>query len=189
MEGWESFFRVCLTGGVSALEFAGARSHRYKFEIFDKTNQPVFYEIISPAELYKLKDKKSKVIALSTKLASRPLPEDEYVNLGDWSLELTKEQSALHLPGANFGEKPAASPIQSLKDRSYAGSSAEVGSIISISSDGEVIKLNDGTSWLVNEIDRIDSRLWLVGDEVVLVNEEKLIHTDDNESVEVSPIR
>lgn len=54
--------------------------------------------------------------------------------------------------------------------------------IDSVSSDGSVIKLEDGSVWQVDPIDTIDSSLWLPISDIV-VCDDKLINTDDNESV------
>lgn len=54
--------------------------------------------------------------------------------------------------------------------------------IESVTSDGEIIKLEDGSVWQVDAGDTIDSALWLPTSEIVAC-EDKLINTDDNESV------
>jgi len=60
--------------------------------------------------------------------------------------------------------------------------------IDSVSSDGSIIKLEDGSIWQVSAIDRITSMLWLPVSDIVACDD-KLINTDDNESVEVTRLR
>ena len=60
--------------------------------------------------------------------------------------------------------------------------------IDSVSSDGGIIKLEDGSIWQVNVIDRITSTLWLPISDIVACDD-KLINTDDNESVEATRLR
>lgn len=58
----------------------------------------------------------------------------------------------------------------------------------SVSSDGRVITLEDGSVWEVDSIDRIDSMLWLPVSEIVACDD-KLINTNDDEAVVVVRIR
>jgi len=60
--------------------------------------------------------------------------------------------------------------------------------IDSVSSDGGIIKLEDGSIWQVSVIDRITSTLWLPISDIVACDD-KLINTDDNESVEATRLR
>jgi hypothetical protein len=54
-------------------------------------------------------------------------------------------------------------------------------------SDGELLKLEDGSVWQVDAADTVDSALWLpVSD--VLVCDDKIVNLDENESVEVTQI-
>lgn len=57
--------------------------------------------------------------------------------------------------------------------------------IQSVSSNGEIIKLEDGSIWQVNSVDSVVSSIWLSSSSV-LVCDYKLINTDDNETVEAS---
>ena len=52
----------------------------------------------------------------------------------------------------------------------------------SILSDGEIVKLEDGSIWQIDSIDTVDSSLWLETDDVT-VCEGKLVNTDDHSSV------
>jgi hypothetical protein len=56
-----------------------------------------------------------------------------------------------------------------------------------VMSDGEIVKLEDGSLWRVDDTDSVDSALWLPSTEVV-VCDGKLINTEDNESVEARRI-
>lgn len=60
--------------------------------------------------------------------------------------------------------------------------------IDSVSDNGDIVKLEDGSVWHVNSSDTIDSSLWLPTS-AITVCDGKLINTDDNESVEVSQLR
>lgn len=60
--------------------------------------------------------------------------------------------------------------------------------IDSVMDDGKIIKLEDGSLWRVDDVDTIDSALWLPVSDVV-VCDDKIINTDDNKSVHVIQIR
>jgi hypothetical protein len=55
--------------------------------------------------------------------------------------------------------------------------------IKSVSSDGEIVVLEDGSIWQVDSLDTIDSALWLPTTNIVACDD-KLINTDDDETVE-----
>jgi hypothetical protein len=52
----------------------------------------------------------------------------------------------------------------------------------SVLSDGEVVKLEDGSIWQIDSVDTVDSSLWLETEDVI-VCDGKLIDTDDHSSV------
>lgn len=60
-------------------------------------------------------------------------------------------------------------------------------SITSVEGDGKIIKLDDGSAWEVDDVDTVDTALWLTADNVV-VCEGKMINTDENESAGVTPL-
>jgi hypothetical protein len=60
--------------------------------------------------------------------------------------------------------------------------------ISSVNRDGEVIILEDGSVWLVDPIDQIDSSLWLPISDIVACSD-KLINVDDNETVGARRVR
>lgn len=60
--------------------------------------------------------------------------------------------------------------------------------IDSVMDDGKLIKLEDGSLWRVDDADAIDSALWLPVSDVV-VCDDKIINTDDNESVHAVQIQ
>jgi hypothetical protein len=60
--------------------------------------------------------------------------------------------------------------------------------IESVSSDGSIIKLEDGSVWEVDAVDTVDSALWLPVSDIIACHD-KLINTDDNESVSAQRIR
>lgn len=51
----------------------------------------------------------------------------------------------------------------------------------------KVIKLDDGSMWEVDDVDTLDTSLWLPASEVVL-RSNKIINTDDNESADATAI-
>jgi hypothetical protein len=60
--------------------------------------------------------------------------------------------------------------------------------IESVSSEGDIIKLEDGSIWEVGGVDTVTSMLWLPVTDVI-VCDGKMINEDDNESIEVSRLR
>ena len=52
----------------------------------------------------------------------------------------------------------------------------------SVMSDGQIVKLEDGSVWKIDDADTVDSGLWLDTDDVI-VCDGKLIDTDDHTSV------
>ena len=60
--------------------------------------------------------------------------------------------------------------------------------IDSVTDDGRIVILEDGSIWEVDSLDRIDSSLWLPTTEIVACDD-KLINTDDDEVVAAQRIR
>ena len=60
--------------------------------------------------------------------------------------------------------------------------------IASVNRDGEIIVLEDGSVWLVDLIDQIESMLWLPTSDIVACYD-KLINIDDGETVSARRIR
>jgi len=58
----------------------------------------------------------------------------------------------------------------------------------SVSGDGSIVILEDGSVWQVSPIDAIDSMLWLPTTEIMACDD-KLINTDDGETVDAIRIR
>jgi len=54
--------------------------------------------------------------------------------------------------------------------------------IDTVSDDGKIIKLEDGSIWEVDDVDTVTTSLWLPTTEIVECDD-KLINTDDGESV------
>ena len=54
--------------------------------------------------------------------------------------------------------------------------------------DGHIIKLEDGSLWEIDDIDKLTAALWLPTSEIV-VCDGKLINTDDNETVEAHQLK
>jgi hypothetical protein len=58
----------------------------------------------------------------------------------------------------------------------------------SVSSDGAIIILEDGSVWEIDPVDRVDTALWLPTTNIVACDD-KLIDTDDNEIAEATRIK
>ncbi len=76
--------------------------------------------------------------------------------------------------------RPADSALLTRKRPSYTHvNGCESGHWVdSILSDGEIVKLEDGSIWRIDSADTVDSSLWLETDDVT-VCDGKLINTDD----------
>lgn len=73
--------------------------------------------------------------------------------------------------------------------RRYASNSCEAGHWVeSVSDDGDIVKLEDGSVWEIDGADIVDSALWLPTSEIVACAG-KLINTDDNETVSATRIK
>jgi len=82
-----------------------------------------------------------------------------------------------------FGKAPAP------RGRRYSSSGCESGHWVeSVSNDGQIVKLEDGSIWEVDAVEAIDSALWLPTTDIVACDD-KLINTDDNETVSATRIR
>lgn len=60
--------------------------------------------------------------------------------------------------------------------------------IESVSDDGQIIKLEDGSIWEVDDVDTVDSALWLPTTDIVSCDG-KLINTEDDETVSAKRLR
>ena len=84
-----------------------------------------------------------------------------------------------HMPA--YGDVPQFPSVKRTTSRHT--SSCETGlSIESVMSDGSIIKLDDGSVWEVDDVDTVDSSLWLETTEITACAD-KLINTEDNETV------
>jgi hypothetical protein len=76
-----------------------------------------------------------------------------------------------------------------IQRRRLSSSSCEAGHWIdSVNHDGRIIILEDGSVWEVDAVDTIDSMLWLPTSDIVVCGD-KLINTDDKETVSAQQIR
>lgn len=72
---------------------------------------------------------------------------------------------------------------------SVSATAAEKASIIGMSDDKSVIKLDNGTVWSVDSSDQYEVSTWLVGEDVVINdNEDQLFDIDDNSSAAVEQV-
>ncbi len=73
--------------------------------------------------------------------------------------------------------------------RRFAASDCEAGHWVeSVSDNGGIIKLEDGSVWRVDPVDTVDSSLWLPATDIVACDD-KLINTEDNETVSATRLR
>lgn len=101
---------------------------------------------------------------------------------------LTPEQSrAVASAEAHSASFRSPTPSVTGSYRTQSGNCESGLSILSVDGDGKVIKLDDGSLWEVDDVDTVDTALWLPATEVVVCNG-KIINTDDNESADVTPI-
>lgn len=85
--------------------------------------------------------------------------------------------------------KQAVTNTGGTRNRRFSPSSCESGHwVTSVSSNGQIVKLEDGSIWEVDSVDAIDSALWLPTTDIVACDD-KLINTDDNETVSASRLR
>jgi hypothetical protein len=105
---------------------------------------------------------------------------------------LTKEQLAhTQLAEANFakGGKQDMAKAGVTRSRRPSSSGCESGHWIeSISSDGQIVKLEDSSIWKVDSVDTVNSALWLPITDIVACDD-KLINTEDNEIVSATRLR
>jgi hypothetical protein len=118
------------------------------------------------------------------------LPHDP-PSLGDKSL-LTKEQLSETQAAENRAaevRKQHVMQVPSPHSRGHSSSGCESQHWVeSVSDNGQIIQLEDGSIWEVDTGDAIDSALWLPTTDIVAC-EDKLINTDDNETVSAIRIR
>ncbi|MFX3544878.1 hypothetical protein [Ralstonia mannitolilytica] len=106
--------------------------------------------------------------------------------------QLTREQFSQ----AEEAESRAAMNQRRYASRSYAprarrfsASGCESGHWVdSVSDDGQIVKLEDQSIWQVDAVDAVDSALWLPTTDIVACGD-KLINTEDNETVSATRIR
>jgi hypothetical protein len=99
---------------------------------------------------------------------------------------LTSEQ-AKAVSSAEANSSQPASTV-TVPPRTQPGGCVSGLSIESVDGDGKIIKLDDGSMWEVDDVDTVDTALWLATEDVVLCDG-KMINTDDNESADVTKIR
>lgn len=132
-------------------------------------------------------DTKNKEIEFSKKETELAKKEAELLKK---ELEKTKSPAANGTSNVVAQKSPSPKKPQTAKEQpAVYGSDCESGHWIqSVIDDGSIIKLEDGSVWKVESIDTITSTLWLPVSEVVLCDD-KMINTDDNESVGVRRVR
>ncbi|WP_161940228.1 hypothetical protein [Cupriavidus necator] len=101
--------------------------------------------------------------------------------------QLSQVQAAESRATTNRQQYAARSPVP--RARRFSASGCESGHWVeSVSSDGEIVILENQSVWQVDAADAIDSMLWLPTTDIVACDD-KLINTDDNETVSATRIR
>jgi hypothetical protein len=77
---------------------------------------------------------------------------------------------------------------RSAHGRVYSSSCEDGHWVDSVSADGTIVILEDGSVWEVDPVDAIDSALWLPTTDVI-VCDDKIINTEDNEKVSARRLR
>jgi len=136
-------------------------------------------------------DELKQVLAAERAENQKICQDGRYPSLCDRSLltpeQLSQARAAESRSAQARREYAAKAPPVRTRRSGYAG--CESGHWVeSVSDDGQIVKLEDGSIWQVNAVDAIDSMLWLPTTDVV-VCDDKLINTDDNESVEATRLR
>jgi hypothetical protein len=83
---------------------------------------------------------------------------------------------------------PAPARIRPARRARYASGCESGHWVESVSDNGEIVKLEDGTVWQVDAGDTVDSSLWLPTTDIVACDD-KLINTDDDETVGATQLR
>lgn len=114
-----------------------------------------------------------------------------YPSLCDKSLltkeQLSKTQAAESRSAVNSKMNVGKAPV--VRGNRFSSSNCESSHWVeSVSNDGQVVKLEDGSIWEVDDVDAIDSALWLPTTDIVACDG-KLINTEDNETVSATRIR
>jgi len=93
---------------------------------------------------------------------------------------LTSAESARVFQAEKSNVQPAVVVRPSKRQKGYGN--CESGHWIEdVTSDGEIVKLEDGSLWEIDAADQIDTQLWLPTSDII-VCPGKLINTDDNET-------
>lgn len=88
-----------------------------------------------------------------------------------------------------LSEPTAGSKSSDVAPRTPSRSDCEDGHwIASVSSGGEIVKLEDGSIWEISAIDRIDTALWLTTEEITACGG-RLINTDTSDAVDAKRIK
>ncbi len=108
-----------------------------------------------------------------------------YPSLCNHSLLTTEEAGNVGVAETRAAASRAISSAPAPRQRGECRSGL---SIESVEGDGKIIKLDDDSMWEVDDVDTVDTSLWLPISEVVLCGG-KMINTDENESANVTPLR
>jgi hypothetical protein len=93
-----------------------------------------------------------------------------------------KGEEITHVNAAEKIKNKEIPQTQRVYKRAYVGSCESGHWIESVSNDGEIVKLEDGSVWQIDAGDTVDTILWLPTTDVVSCGD-KLINIEDNETV------
>ena len=151
------------------------------------------YRILCHHEWLSAEEQKS--VALAERTANRSICLDgRYVALCQHSLLAPADTAQVHKAELSARQIADSAPLSESRIRARAvrrtsRSGCETGHWVeSVSSDGSIVKLEDGSIWEVDEVDRIDSQLWLTTTSIIACSD-RLINTDDNEVVSAERIK
>lgn len=101
---------------------------------------------------------------------------------------LLTEQERNAAQAAEKRTVPARTKIQQQTVQGPAQSGCESGHWIQeVQGNGKILKLEDGSIWLVDDVDTVTSSIWLPISEVIVCGS-KIINVDDDESIAATPL-
>ncbi len=130
----------------------------------------------------------SQVRAAEKSANLRTCLDGRFATLCDHSLLAPEQAAAVAAAEAHAAAVRASSAGPTTARPRDRGSCKSGLSIASVEGDGKIIELDDGSLWTVDDIDTVDTALWLPASEVV-VCDGKMINVDDSETAAVTPIR
>ena len=140
------------------------------------------HSVLSPNEL-------ARIQAAETSQNLKTCMDGRYPAICNHSL-LTPDQSKTVAAAEMLvaSARPATVPRVAGVHRGQAGNCESGLSISSVEGDGKIIKLDDGSIWEIDDVDTVDTALWLPPSDVI-VCVDKIINIDDDETAEATLIQ